>query len=152
MSYHGLPVNQLPKACKANACYSCDVPCATLKNKAKDCYRQQCYVTSTLLANKLSLSKDQYGVAFQSRLGGAKWIQPYSDQQLLGIYNGGIKRLAVVCPSFVADCLETLEEIQIGLKEQWLAMGGESLVLVPCLNDSPLWVDALSSMVRSHTN
>ena len=87
-----------------------------------------------------------------ARLGGAKWIQPYSDQQLQDIYNGGMRRLAVVCPSFVADCLETLEEIQIGLKEQWLAMGGESLLLVPCLNDSPLWVDALSSMVRSHTN
>ena len=111
MSYHGLPVRQ---------------------DKG---YSKQCYDTSALIAKQLQLDPNRYTVSFQSRLGRTPWITPYTDEILMILRDKGITDLAVVCPSFVADCLETLEEIGMRAKEQWLALGGHRFTLIPCLNE-----------------
>ena len=111
MSYHGLPVRQ---------------------DKG---YSKQCYDTSALIAKQLHLDPNHYTVSFQSRLGRTPWITPYTDDMLLILRDKGITNLAVACPSFVADCLETLEEIGMRAKEQWLQLGGKRFTLIPCLNE-----------------
>jgi ferrochelatase len=101
-----------------------------------------------LLAKELHLDEQHYSTAFQSRLGRTPWIKPYTDEVLIQLATKGIKRLLIVCPSFVADCLETLEEMGIRANKQWLALGGEELVVVPCLNDRPLWVNAITEIIQ----
>ena len=139
-SYHGVPERQIVKA-------GCDKPClnvcppVTTDNQA--CYKAQCYQTTQAIVNKLQIEPEKYGVSFQSRLGKTPWIQPFTDQVLPELAKQGIKRLAVTCPSFVADCLETLEEIGLRAQEQWKNLGGDELSLIPCVNDSDLWVDAI---------
>ena len=88
---------------------------------------------------------------FQSRLGRTPWIKPYTDEELTKLRAKNILNLVVVCPSFVSDCLETLEEIGIQAKNQWLKLGGKSFTLVPCLNDNEDWVNALKEMVKNNT-
>lgn len=126
-SYHGLPVRQL--------------------KKGGDCYQKQCYATSQLLAQAFQLTQEQYRVGFQSRLGRTPWITPYTDQLLHELASQGIKHIGMVCPSFVADCLETLEEIGIRAKQQWLQLGGSQFTLLPCLNDHPAWVRGLKKIL-----
>ena len=98
----------------------------------------------------MQIPDDRYTVAFQSRLGRQPWIKPYTDERVLELARAGTKRVAVLCPAFVADCLETLEEIGMRAKEDWVAAGGEDLLLVPSLNAHPAWIRAVSSMVRDH--
>ncbi len=136
-SYHGLPENHLLK----EGCNPVCVEACRPKGAARGCYRAQCLETTALIANTLKLKT--FSASFQSRLGRTPWIKPYTDQILTDLAARGIKRLAVVCPSFVTDCLETLEEIGIRAKEQWLALGGEVFTFIPCMNESPLWMDAL---------
>lgn len=150
MSYHGLPVRHIKKSeqhkfshCKADA----DCPAISVANRY--CYRAQCYATSKSLAQALNLSNDQYRVSFQSRLGKTAWIKPYTDLLLPELIAQGVKKLAVVCPSFVVDCLETLEEIGIRAREQWLSLGGSELRLIPCLNANPEWAQALTSIIKA---
>ena len=112
------------------------------------CYRAQSFFTARALAERLGLSPGKWTVTFQSRLGRTPWIQPYTDLVLPELARGGVKRLAVICPAFVADCLETLEEIGIRARDQFLAHGGEALTLVPSLNAHPSWVRGLVQMVR----
>lgn len=143
-SYHGLPENHLRQGkcrqiCKA-AC-----PASALD---EGCYRAQCLQTTSLIAKALSLVPEQYSTAFQSRLGKTPWIKPYTDEVLGDLYSQGIKRIAIACPSFVSDCLETLEEIGIRLKAQWQGMGGEELTLIPCLNDNQLWLNAVVDIIK----
>lgn len=148
-SYHGLPVRHIHKSeCKA----SCDKlhACPPISETNHYCYRAQCYLTSELIAKELGLSAKQYAVSFQSRLGRTPWIKPYTDFLLPELAQQGIKNIAVVSPSFVADCLETLEEIDIRTREQWLALGGDNFIFIPCLNDNPLWIKALVEMVVPH--
>ena len=139
-SYHGIPVQQLIQG-------GCDKPCPEIcsvpKEKLHSCYKAQCYSTSLLLAQELQLDSDQYSTSFQSRLGKLPWISPYTDQMLEGLIALGIKDLTVACPSFVSDCLETLEEIGIRARAKWLSLGGERFTLIPALNDHPLWVEAV---------
>ncbi len=138
-SYHGVPESHLLQSgCKQICKENCPI---VPINSA--CYRAQCFNTTRLVAKKLGLTDKQHGAAFQSRLGKAAWIKPYTDKIVAELISQGIKRLAIVCPSFVADCLETLEEIGIRMKATWLEMGGEQLTLIPCLNDSDLWVNAV---------
>jgi len=113
------------------------------------CYKTQCLETSRLLAEKLGLAAEQYTTGFQSRLGRLPWIQPYTDELLPSFIDKGIKHLLIACPSFTVDCLETLEEIAIRLRETWHALGGESFDVVPCLNASPLWIDYLARSILS---
>lgn len=141
-SYHGIPEHHLHQSdCKIICTEQCPV------GWEKNCYRAQCQRTTSLIATQLKLDKTQYSTAFQSRLGKTEWIKPYTDKVLSDLLSREVRRIAVVCPSFVADCLETLEEIDIRLKEQWLAIGGEVLTLVPCLNADDRWVDAVVKII-----
>ena len=144
-SYHGIPEIHLQKG---GCTLVCQTTCPPTHPIDKGCYRAQCIQTTSLVATSLGLTKRQHGTAFQSRLGKTPWIKPYTEEILADLYSQGIRRIAVVCPSFVADCLETLEEIGIRLKEQWIKMGGEQLTLIPCLNDSEPWLDALITITR----
>jgi len=145
-SYHGLPERHI----HTNHCEThCDQQqtCPARTSHPIDCYRAACYATSQLIATSLQLTPHQYRVSFQSRLGRTPWIKPYTDLVLPELIQQGVKHLAIVCPSFVADCLETLEEINIRAREQWSALGGTQFTFIPCLNDSPLWVNAVADMV-----
>ncbi|MFT5685249.1 MAG: ferrochelatase [Myxococcota bacterium] len=142
-SYHGLPVHHMP-------CTPCDqtAPCPAPVGPRANCYRSQCYATTAALVEAMGLS-DNWSVSFQSRLGRRPWIQPYTDERLEQLPGEGVKNLAVMCPAFVADCLETLEEIGIRAREQFLAAGGERLTLVPCLNSHDVWVEAVAELIAS---
>lgn len=145
LSYHGIPERQINKSgCKI----VCKETCPPISD-TKGCYKAQCHETSLLLATELQLSNNQYSTAFQSRLGKTPWIKPYTDEVLIDLAAKGIKNLAISCPSFVADCLETLEEIGIRAKEQWLGLGGKQFTLIPCMNDSAEWVQAISNIVTT---
>lgn len=148
-SYHSLPVRQIKKggsSCKDHCWKNASCPALTSFNQ--HCYRAQCFATSRLLAEQCKLQLEEYEVAFQSRLGRTEWVGPDIEATFKKLRAKNITRIMVSCPSFVADCLETLEEIGIRAKEQWLALGGESFHLVPCLNASPSWVEALAHYIR----
>ncbi len=149
LSYHGLPVRHMKKAGCSVGCVT--APCPAIQADYAYCYRAQCYATSRAIAAQLDWPVAEYSTAFQSRLGRTPWIFPYTDEILVALIAQGVRHLAVACPSFVADCLETLEEIGLRAKAQWLALGGESLHLVPCLNTDPLWVTALKNWIQQGT-
>jgi len=150
MSFHGLPERQVRAADPGGGhCLVRDDCCGTLGARNSGCYRAQCFATARALAAALDLAPRHHSVAFQSRLGRTPWIRPHTDQVLPELARSGARRLAVMCPSFVADCLETLEEIGIRAREQWRALGGEDFLLVPSLNAHPAWVDCVSDLVRN---
>lgn len=145
LSYHGLPESHLKPA-------GCITPCekaCTAISKHPLCYRAQCYETSRLIQEALNLPEWKMDTSFQSRLGRTPWIKPYTDEILKTLREKEIENLAVACPSFVSDCLETLEEIGMRLQEEWLKLGGNSFKLIPCLNDNEEWVSALAGMTRT---
>ena len=125
MSFHGLPV------------------------RGAGSYERECRATGMLLAAALGLKDAQWKVTFQSRFGYAKWLQPYTEATLIELAQRGAGRVDVVCPGFVSDCLETLEEIGIVARRRFLEAGGRELHLVPCLNESPAWIGALALIVRA---
>jgi ferrochelatase len=148
-SFHGLPVRQIEKTDATGAhCFKSETCCDTLANP--NCYRAQSYATARSLAARLELANDKYTVCFQSRLGRTPWIKPYTDIVLDELAKQGVKRLAVMCPAFVADCLETVEEIGIRAVDQWKAAGGEELVLIPSLNATQPWIDAVAAIAERH--
>lgn len=132
-SFHGLPESHLTKinsACSFNSC------CETINEQNKKCYRAQCYQTAKLVAEKLNLQKDKWSMSFQSRLGPQQWIRPYTDKVTEEMAQSGhVKKLLVFSLAFVTDCLETLEELDMELRKEFLAHGGEVFRRVPCLND-----------------
>ncbi|HCA89250.1 MAG TPA: ferrochelatase [Legionellales bacterium] len=145
-SYHGLPERHLQKTgCKTICANSC--PAINPANQA--CYRAQCQATTEAIAKNLALPSTHYQMSFQSRLGKTPWIEPYTDKTLPLLRQQGIKRLAIACPSFMVDCLETLEEIGLQANAQWQALGGEQLTLIPCLNDTLAGVQALAELVTT---
>ena len=115
-----------------------------------DPYHCECYKTGRLLAEKLGLSRDQYLVTFQSRFGKAEWLQPYTAPTLEQLAKDGVGRVDVMCPGFTSDCLETLEEIAMEAKQDFLAAGGKAFHYIPCLNESPAWIAAMASLVEAH--
>lgn len=145
-SFHGLPEHHIQKS-------GCRLECSTQScsrlQEAPFCYRAQCFATAEALAVKMQRKPGTYSIAFQSRLGRRPWIKPYFDELLVELRKQGIRRLVVVCPSFVADCLETIEEIAIRAREQWLGLGGEDLSLIPCLNVNPDWVVVAANLIRA---
>ena len=150
-SYHGLPERHMHKADDSGKhCLASDGCCDKIVTVNRNCYRAQCYATTRALAAKLGLSAERHSVSFQSRLGRTPWIEPYTDVVLDQMGAAGKKRLAVLCPAFVADCLETVEEIGIRARAQFKAAGGDELVLVPSLNATPTWVDAVCAMAERH--
>lgn len=148
-SYHGLPEKQVRKSDRSDDwCLTANDCCGQMNDTNRFCYRAQCHATTRALAAELKLPTARYSTTFQSRLAGQKWIEPYTDKSLPGLYAAGVRRLAVLTPSFVADCLETLEEIGIRLRKQWMELGGEDLLLVPCVNADPAWAAGVAEMVR----
>lgn len=129
MSFHGVPERTL---------------------QLGDPYHCECFKTARLLGNKLGLSKDQYQVTFQSRLGRAKWLEPYTEPTLIAMGKAGVKRVDVLCPGFTSDCLETLEEINMEAREAFLHAGGKVFHYIPCLNDDPEWITALCNVTQQH--
>jgi ferrochelatase len=109
-------------------------------------YEQQCVATARLLRTALGLSDAECHITFQSRFGYAEWLQPYTEPTLIALAAAGTARVDVFCPGFVADCLETLEEIGIAARKKFLRAGGRELHLLPCLNDSPEWIAALAQI------
>jgi ferrochelatase len=149
MSFHGLPERHLRKTDETGRyCLATADCCERMGEANRNCYRAQCFATARALAARLELADGGWSVSFQSRLGRDPWIHPYTDAAIAQLAAQGKKRLAVFCPAFVADCLETLEEIGIRGKEQFLAAGGERLTLVPSLNTSFAWCDAVVGIVR----
>lgn len=149
-SYHGLPESQIRKSDPSGEwCLERSDCCDTMRAENRFCYRAQSFATTRAIVSDLGLEEAHYSTTFQSRLAGQKWIEPYTDVILDDLYQRGVRRLAVLTPSFVADCLETLEEIGIRLREQWEGLGGEDLLQVPCVNVNPAWADALTGMVKA---
>jgi ferrochelatase len=149
-SFHGLPEHHMRdgdptggKHCLASA--SC---CDAVAGPSRDCYRAQCFATARSLAARLGLTDGTWTVSFQSRLTRVPWIKPYTDEVLPELAKKGVKKIAVLCPAFVADCLETLEEIGIRAAADWKKDGGVALALIPSLNSDPNWVDAVVNLVR----
>jgi len=148
-SFHGLPERHMHKSdVSGNHCLRSPDCCAQIVAANRHCYRAQCYSTASALTARLGLAPDTTSVTFQSRLGRAVWIRPYTDIVLPELARRGVKRVAVFCPAFVADCLETLEEIGIRAEEDFKKAGGEALRLVPSLNAHPAWVRAAVDLVR----
>ena len=130
MSFHGVPQRTL---------------------QLGDPYHCECFKTARLLAQRLGLQKDQFKVTFQSRLGRAKWLEPYTEPTLIAMAQAGVASVDVVCPGFTSDCLETLEEIAIEGRDAFLRSGGKEFSYIPCLNDQPEWITALCAVVEQHT-
>ena len=147
LSYHGLPERHLHKLDPGDHCLKGADCCRTASPEVlATCYRAQCLRSAEAFAARMGLRPEQWSVSFQSRLGRAKWIEPYTETRLDELARQGVKKLLVMCPAFVADCIETLEEIGDRGREQFLAAGGESLQLVPCQNDHPSGAAALHSL------
>lgn len=151
-SYHGVPERHLyktdpTKTCNLNDCCSRD------KNPSHQfCYRHQCFKTTEMVLEKLGLPREKAIISFQSRLGKDKWIEPYTDETLMNLPKKGVKNLAIVCPAFVSDCLETLEEISVEGKEHFLHAGGETFHYIPCLNDEDRWVEVVKTLCEERLN
>jgi ferrochelatase len=150
-SFHGIPERHLTKAdVTGNHCLKSADCCSTPSIAHATCYRHQVFETTRLVTARLNIPKEKFSISFQSRLGREQWLRPYTDFRLKEMPAEGIKKLLVICPAFVSDCLETLEEIEIRGKESFLESGGESYVMIPCLNDSPAWVQAIRKWTREY--
>ena len=148
-SYHGLPEKQIRKSdTSGDWCLQNSWCCDSMNEKNAFCYRAQCFATTRGLIARLGLDGETTSTTFQSRLAGQKWIEPYTDKVLPKLYDAGVRRLAVLTPSFTADCLETIEEIGIRGRKQWAELGGEAFLLVPCVNADDQWVEAVAGMAR----
>jgi len=150
-SYHGLPELHITRADPtASHCLS-SPDCCQVPSPAHDtCYRHQVLETTRLFVERAELDRQQYSIAFQSRLGRAKWLEPSTEATLRELANKGVKNVLVMCPAFVTDCLETLEEIEIQGSEMFREEGGESLTLVPCLNVQEDWVASLVGWIQNY--
>jgi ferrochelatase len=151
-SYHGLPVRHLKKSdCTGGHCYTTS-NCCYVPSKAWDtCYKHQVTETTNLVASTIGLLPSQFSISFQSRLGRDEWIRPFTTDMLKTFPSIGVKRLVIVCPAFVADCLETLEEIGIAGREAFMEAGGETLQVVPCLNTFKPWVNTFAAWCNDLT-
>lgn len=146
LSFHGLPEHHLTKL-HSDHCLKNSNCCDQVTALNRYCYRAQCVATVKALKAKLQYPDTEVVMSFQSRLGSRPWIKPYTDIVIEELARSGAKRILVSCPSFVADCLETLEEIQIRLREQFISLGGEELQLIPALNSGDHWVQNFSKMI-----
>ncbi|MBX3588009.1 MAG: ferrochelatase [Ramlibacter sp.] len=115
-----------------------------------DPYHCECHKTARLLASALGLTPGQYTLTFQSRFGKAKWLEPYTEPTLVALARAGTQRVDVVCPGFTSDCLETLEEINMEVREAFLHAGGQTFHYIPCLNDDAPWLAALADLTQQH--
>jgi protoporphyrin/coproporphyrin ferrochelatase len=148
-SYHGIPERHVRKTDVTKSHCTIDGSCCNTPSPAHEfCYRHQCYETTRQVVELLGIPKEKYSQTFQSRLAGDKWLEPYTDIEINKMPEKGIKNLAVVTPAFVADCLETLEEIAMEANHQFKEHGGENFLAIPCLNDSDEWCQTLSNWIN----
>jgi ferrochelatase len=148
-SYHGIPVRHLRKADSSHAHCTMMADCCTTCSPAHaTCYRAQCVRTTSEFAKRAGLVSSRYSISFQSRLAGEPWLEPFTDFEFERLPKTGVKRLLVMCPSFLADCLETLEEISMVGRETFLNAGGEYFEKILCPNDHPAFIDFLANRVR----
>jgi protoporphyrin/coproporphyrin ferrochelatase len=148
-SFHGVPARHLRKSDPTGRHCLTALDCCNVASPAHaTCYRAQCFKTVAAFVKQAGVPAGKYSVSFQSRLGRDSWLMPYTDVVLAELPGRGIKKLLVICPAFVSDCLETLEEIGIRGRATFLSAGGQEFALVPCLNEHPLWLAALDNMVR----
>lgn len=149
MSFHGLPERHVKATDPTGAhCLMSASCCDRIGAANASCYRAQSFATARGLAERLGLPAARTSVAFQSRLGRTPWIRPFTDERVVELARSGVKRLAVLCPSFVADCLETIEEIGIRARASFREAGGDELVAIPCVNSDAAWIDAVVAMAR----
>ncbi len=148
-SFHGLPERHLRKADPTGShCLATPDCCTTPSPAHRTCYRAQCFATVRAFVEAAGVPAEKYSVSFQSRLGRDPWLKPYTDFEFTRLAENGVKKLLVICPAFVSDCLETLEEIAMRGREIFTEAGGVEFALIPCLNEHPRWLDALEKMVR----
>ena len=146
-SFHGVPERQIKKSDPTHAhCLTVSDCCHKPSAAHPFCYRHQCYQTAEEFAKAAKLPDGKWSVSFQSRLGRDPWLKPYTDFELERFAREGVKKILVISPAFVSDCLETIEELGIRGKESFQGAGGESYALIPCLNEHPAWIDALEKM------
>lgn len=153
LSYHSLPLRHLRKTDKTGKHKKVkfieeEYCCSPGSEEAQYCYRTQCMETTRAIVEKLAIPEGKYTTVFQSRLGIDKWITPFTADTLKQMAKEGVKRIAVVAPSFVADCVETLEELDIEGRQYFLDNGGEEFRLIPCLNDDDAWVGTLADVAK----
>lgn len=148
-SFHGLPERQIrksdPTGCHCLAAQNC---CDVASPAHATCYRAQAFKTVVAFVQKAGIPKGKYSISFQSRLLNNPWLKPYTDFELPRLAREGVKKMLVISPAFVADCLETLEEIGIRGRDLFLHAGGTEFALIPCMNEHPLWLNALEKMIR----
>ena len=148
-SYHGIPKRQAKKTDETgNHCFSTGECCEVAGDGSKDCYRSHTRIASMLTAEKLGLSEDQWEIAYQSRIGPG-WLTPFTDKRLAELPKEGKDNIAILCPSFISDCLETLEEIDIRGRETFFTAGGRNMTYIPCLNDSEETINLLENLIET---
>ena len=148
-SYHGIPKRQAKKTDETGEhCFSTASCCEVNNDGSKDCYRSHTRIASDLTAKKLGLNDDQWEIAYQSRIGPG-WLTPFTDKRLAKLPEEGKDNIAILCPSFISDCLETLEEIDIRGRETFFKAGGKNMTYIPCLNDSEDTINLLENLVRA---
>jgi protoporphyrin/coproporphyrin ferrochelatase len=152
-SFHSVPERQIRKSDPTGCHCLARLDCCEVASPARaTCYRAQCFQTVAAFVRKTGIPTEKYSVSFQSRLGRHPWLRPYTDHVLPQLAAKGVKNLLVICPAFVSDCLETLEEIGIRGRDTFLQAGGAECQLIPCMNDHPQWIAALEEMVRPFTS
>ena len=148
-SYHGIPKRHIRKTDVTKSHCKIDGSCCNTPSPAHEfCYRHQCYETTKQVVKLLGIPEGKYSQTFQSRLAGDKWLTPYTDVEINKMPEQGIKKLAVVTPAFVADCLETLEEIAMAANHQFKEHGGEEFMAVPCMNDEDEWCGVVANWIK----
>jgi ferrochelatase len=145
-SFHGLPESHVRRN---ETCLRTSNCCLSLEACNKPCYRAQCNATAAEIAKSLGLSADQWSISFQSRLGRGEWLKPSTETTLEALAASGKKNIAVSCPSFVSDCIETLEEIAIGGQETFKHAGGQNFYMIPCVNDDSRWVQGFAKTLKT---
>ena len=149
ISFHGIPIRHLRKADPSGSHCQVTEDCCKPPHPCHDtCYRYQSLETAWQFVKKAGIPEDKWSFSFQSRLGKDPWMEPYTDQEIERLAKEGKKKILVICPAFVTDCLETLEEISMEGKEIFLEHGGQAFNQIPCLNDHPKWVDLLANRSR----
>lgn len=150
-SYHGLPERQIFKCDPTGKhCLKHEDCCERYREANPNCYRAHCFATTRGIVERLGLAEDSYTIAFQSKLGRDHWLGPAADKTIVRLAESGVKRLAVLSPAFVADCIETMEELGVRGKESFLENGGEAFESVSSLNSDPAWVSGFASILRRY--
>jgi len=150
-SYHGIPRRHILKGdVTGSHCLKAENCCEVGSAAHAQCYRHQCLATTKLVAAGLKIPENKYSHSFQSRLGREEWLKPYTDFRLTELPAQGVKKLLIVCPAFVSDCLETLQEIALEGRHSFMEAGGESFTMIPCLNSNDLWVQVIKKWMNEY--